>query len=77
LLLSLLFCNFLLWHLDFSVGGGSGHEPAHAGFVGAGMLTAAVSGDVFASPSVDSILAVCVFFCKTWSSCFPCLNHSS
>lgn len=37
-------------------GGGSGHEPAHAGFVGRGMLTAAVCGDVFASPSVDAIL---------------------
>lgn len=32
-------------------GGGSGHEPAHAGFVGHGMLDAAVCGDVFASPS--------------------------
>lgn len=32
-------------------GGGSGHEPAHAGFVGNGMLDAAVCGDVFASPS--------------------------
>jgi dihydroxyacetone kinase len=32
-------------------GGGSGHEPAHAGFVGIGMLDAAVCGDVFASPS--------------------------
>ncbi len=32
-------------------GGGSGHEPAHAGFVGRGMLDAAVCGDVFASPS--------------------------
>ncbi|KAM1478278.1 hypothetical protein PS2_039230 [Malus domestica] len=38
-------------------GGGSGHEPAHAGFVGDGMLTAAICGDVFASPQVDSILA--------------------
>jgi ATP-dependent dihydroxyacetone kinase len=38
-------------------GGGSGHEPAHAGFVGAGMLTAAVCGDVFASPSVDAVFA--------------------
>lgn len=38
-------------------GGGSGHEPAHAGFVGPGMLTAAVCGDVFASPSVDAVLA--------------------
>lgn len=32
-------------------GGGSGHEPAHAGLVGPGMLDAAVCGDVFASPS--------------------------
>lgn len=38
-------------------GGGSGHEPAHAGFVGPGMLTAAICGDVFASPSVDAVLA--------------------
>ncbi|MGL6200278.1 MAG: dihydroxyacetone kinase subunit DhaK [Lachnospiraceae bacterium] len=32
-------------------GGGSGHEPAHAGYIGKGMLDAAVCGDVFASPS--------------------------
>jgi dihydroxyacetone kinase len=38
-------------------GGGAGHEPAHAGFVGDGMLTAAVCGEVFASPSVDAVLA--------------------
>ena len=38
-------------------GGGSGHEPMHAGFVGKGMLTAAVCGDIFASPSVDAVLA--------------------
>ncbi len=38
-------------------GGGSGHEPAHVGFVGEGLLTAAVCGDVFASPSVDAVLA--------------------
>lgn len=37
-------------------GGGSGHEPAHAGFIGKGMLTAAVCGDLFASPSVDAVL---------------------
>ena len=37
-------------------GGGSGHEPAHAGYVGAGMLSAAVVGDVFTSPSVDAVL---------------------
>ena len=32
-------------------GGGSGHEPAHAGYVGKGMLDAAVCGDIFASPT--------------------------
>jgi len=36
-------------------GGGSGHEPAHAGFVGTGMLDAAVCGDVFASPSTIQV----------------------
>lgn len=38
-------------------GGGSGHEPAHAGFVGEGLLDAAVCGDIFASPTVDAVLA--------------------
>jgi dihydroxyacetone kinase-like protein len=37
-------------------GGGSGHEPSHAGYVGKGMLDAAVAGDVFASPGPDRIL---------------------
>ncbi|WP_428944961.1 dihydroxyacetone kinase subunit DhaK [Pantoea sp. FN060301] len=41
-------------------GGGSGHEPAHVGFVGKGMLTAAVCGDIFASPSVEAVLAAIV-----------------
>ncbi|MDE2508231.1 MAG: dihydroxyacetone kinase subunit DhaK, partial [Planctomycetota bacterium] len=36
-------------------GGGSGHEPAHAGYVGHGMLSAAVAGAVFTSPGPDSI----------------------
>lgn len=36
-------------------GGGSGHEPAHAGFVGTGMLSVAVLGDVFTSPTPDQI----------------------
>ncbi|MHC5252779.1 dihydroxyacetone kinase subunit DhaK [Listeria kieliensis] len=36
-------------------GGGSGHEPAHAGYVGQGMLSAAVCGDVFTSPTPDQI----------------------
>jgi dihydroxyacetone kinase len=38
-------------------GGGSGHEPAHAGYVGNGMLSAAVAGDVFTSPDPVSVLA--------------------
>ncbi|XP_022073254.2 triokinase/FMN cyclase [Acanthochromis polyacanthus] len=38
-------------------GGGSGHEPAHGGYIGAGMLSAAVAGGVFASPPPTSILA--------------------
>lgn len=36
-------------------GGGSGHEPSHAGYVGKGMLSAAVCGDVFTSPTVDQV----------------------
>src|SRR6266511_2097494 len=36
-------------------GGGSGHEPAHAGFVGEGLLDAAIAGEVFSSPSADKI----------------------
>ncbi|CAE6418003.1 unnamed protein product [Rhizoctonia solani] len=36
-------------------GGGAGHEPAHSGFVGEGMLTAAVCGDVFASPNANQV----------------------
>jgi phosphoenolpyruvate---glycerone phosphotransferase subunit DhaK len=38
-------------------GGGSGHEPLHAGFVGAGMLDAACLGEIFTSPTVDQVLA--------------------
>ncbi|KAJ1306662.1 hypothetical protein OPQ81_007657 [Rhizoctonia solani] len=36
-------------------GGGAGHEPAHAGFVGEGMLNAAVCGDIFASPNANQV----------------------
>jgi dihydroxyacetone kinase len=36
-------------------GGGSGHEPAHAGYVGVGMLSAAVAGEVFTSPDSESV----------------------
>jgi triose/dihydroxyacetone kinase / FAD-AMP lyase (cyclizing) len=38
-------------------GGGSGHEPAHEGYIGIGMLSAAVVGEVFTSPSSDSVFA--------------------
>lgn len=38
-------------------GGGSGHEPLHAGFVGSGMLSAAVPGAVFTSPTPDAVQA--------------------
>jgi len=38
-------------------GGGAGHEPMHGGFVGKGMLTAAISGETFASPTVDAVFA--------------------
>ncbi len=38
-------------------GGGSGHEPAHGGYVGAGMLSAAVAGEVFTSPTPDAVFA--------------------
>jgi dihydroxyacetone kinase len=38
-------------------GGGCGHEPAHAGYIGDGMLSGAILGGIFASPSVSSILA--------------------
>lgn len=37
-------------------GGGSGHEPSHAGYVGLGMLDAAVAGEVFTSPTPDQVL---------------------
>lgn len=37
-------------------GGGSGHEPAHGGYVGPGMLSTAVAGEVFTSPSTDAVL---------------------
>ena len=38
-------------------GGGSGHEPSHSGFVGKGMLTAAVCGEIFASPPTKAVVA--------------------
>ncbi|WP_041841920.1 dihydroxyacetone kinase subunit DhaL [Actinoplanes friuliensis] len=43
-------------HVTLLSGGGAGHEPAHAGYVGAGLLSGAVAGEVFTSPSVDAVL---------------------
>ncbi|KAG4066000.1 hypothetical protein HA402_001247 [Bradysia odoriphaga] len=45
-------------------GGGSGHEPAHSGYVGDGMITAAVCGEIFASPSVLNILSAILSVAK-------------
>ena len=41
-------------------GGGSGHEPLHAGFIGYGMLDAACPGQVFTSPTPDQIVEAAV-----------------
>ena len=41
------------------VGGGSGHYPAFAGYVGPGMADAAVAGEIFASPSTAAVARVC------------------
>ena len=50
-------CNASISQVTLLCGGGSGHEPAHGGYVGRGMLTAAVAGAVFASPPPASIFA--------------------
>ena len=42
---------------EVAVISGGGHEPAHAGYIGAGMLTAGVAGEVFTSPGTDAVLA--------------------
>ncbi|GAX75952.1 hypothetical protein CEUSTIGMA_g3395.t1 [Chlamydomonas eustigma] len=57
-------------------GGGSGHEPAHAGYVGVGMLTAAVCGEVFASPSADAVLAAIRTVTGT-AGCLLVRHHSN
>lgn len=44
-------------HVSIISGGGSGHEPGWSGYVGENMLAAAVSGDIFASPSTKQIVA--------------------
>ena len=57
-------------HVTLISGGGSGHEPAHAGFIGHGMLSCAVLGNVFASPSVAQILAA-IRVCTGPKGCRP------
>ncbi|KAF9552450.1 DAK1/DegV-like protein [Agrocybe pediades] len=52
-------------------GGGAGHEPAHAGYTGKGMLAACVSGDVFASPSAKQILKAIQLASESISSVTP------
>lgn len=52
----ILYCLPKAGQIPIISGGGSGHEPAHAGFVGQGMLTAAVSGPIFVPPSSQDIL---------------------
>ena len=44
-------------HVSIISGGGSGHEPAFCGMIGAGLLTAAIAGDVFAAPPEEAVLA--------------------
>lgn len=56
-------------HLDDQLipilsGGGSGHEPAHSGFVGDGMLSAAIYGDIFTPPTATDILEALRFLDK-------------
>jgi len=57
-------------------GGGSGHEPAHAGFVGRGMLDAAVAGEVFTSPTPDQVLAALKAVASSRGSLLIIKNYS-
>eukprot|EP00056_Hartaetosiga_gracilis_P005505 m.85411 g.85411 ORF g.85411 m.85411 type:complete len:82 (-) comp12191_c0_seq9:1845-2090(-) len=52
-------------HVTIISGGGSGHEPSHAGFVGDGLLSAAVCGDVFSSPSSRQVYAAIKVYVTT------------
>lgn len=57
-------------------GGGSGHEPAHAGFVGKGMLSAAIAGSVFTSPPPGDILAALRCICGSAGSLMIVKNYT-
>ncbi|PPQ70154.1 hypothetical protein CVT26_014447, partial [Gymnopilus dilepis] len=56
-------------------GGGSGHEPAHAGYTGRGMLAASVAGDIFASPSAKQVL--CAVELAAFGGCTGAVSGSS
>ena len=51
-----VYCSHTSEKVGLVSGGGSGHEPAHAGYVGYGLLDAAVAGNIFSSPGPDRIL---------------------
>ncbi|CAM9866339.1 unnamed protein product, partial [Choristocarpus tenellus] len=57
-------------------GGGSGHEPAFAGYVGEGMLTAAVCGGVFASPPASAVLAAIRAVCGPHGCLVLVMNYT-
>ena len=57
-------------------GGGSGHEPAHAGFVGKGMLGAAIAGSVFTSPPPGDIIAALRCICGPAGSLMIVKNYT-
>jgi len=57
-------------------GGGSGHEPSHAGFVGTGMLDAAVCGDIFASPSQIQVYQAIKNTCSNKGTLLIVKNYS-
>lgn len=57
-------------------GGGSGHEPAHGGYVGRGMLSAAIAGSVFTSPPPGDILAALRCICGPAGSLMIVKNYT-
>jgi dihydroxyacetone kinase-like protein len=57
-------------------GGGSGHEPLHAGFVGSGMLDAACPGQIFTSPTPDQMVEAATAICGTQGVLFIVKNYA-
>ena len=50
--------NFNDEHIPLVSGGGAGHDPAHWGFVGSGMLSASITGELFEPPTPEEIITV-------------------